>query len=77
MKRTLIASAGLAAIAILAASPASSSTIPKTAFQEPATVQSSYDVGAGGTLRIEASFEELRAASAGGATEVGAGWTKS
>ena len=59
MKRTLIASAGLAAIAILAASPASSSTIPKTAFQEPATVQSSYDVGAGGTLRIEASFGSI------------------
>ena len=66
MKRTLIISAALAAIIILATNPASPATARKTAFQEPATVQSSYDVGAGGTLRVEASFGSVEVTTSSG-----------
>jgi DUF4097 and DUF4098 domain-containing protein YvlB len=65
MKRTLITSAALAAIVILAANPAISASAP-TAFQEPATVQSSYDVGTGGTLRVDASFGSIEVTTSSG-----------
>lgn len=71
MKRTLITCAALAAIAILGANPASSATTPMAAFQQPATVRGSYDVGAGGTLRVEASFGSIEVtASSGNSVDV-------
>ncbi len=65
MNRALSAVA-LAAVALLAANPASSAVTPISALQSQATVERGFDVGSGGTLEVEASFGSIEVTTASG-----------
>ena len=65
MKRSLVTLAALAAIAVMTAYPTgAASGTPAT--QDLATVQGGYDVAAGGTLRVDASFGSIEVSTASG-----------
>jgi len=65
MKRSLVTLAALAAIAVMAIYPAGSASGTPVA-QDLGTVQGGYDVGAGGTLRVDASFGSIEVSTASG-----------
>jgi len=59
MRRNLIFAATIASAVLLLALPGSSYSGPLAASQEPGTIERAFDVGAGGTLEVNASFGSI------------------